>query len=67
MQLSWSLLILAITFSPLLFQPLAAQVSPHPPSAAARDAFIHQIMEDSGIPGLQAVVVKQGKIIWSNS
>jgi CubicO group peptidase (beta-lactamase class C family) len=67
MKLSCSLLILAIAFSPLPSQPLAAQVSPHPPSPAAKDAFIHQIMEDAGIPGLQAVVVKRDKVVWSNS
>ena len=67
MRLSCSLLILAIAFSPLPLQPLAAQVSPHPPSAAAKNAFIRQIMEDVGIPGLQAVVVKRDKIVWSNS
>ena len=67
MKLSCSLLILAIAFSPLPLQPLAAQVSSHPPSAAAKDAFIRQVMEDAGIPGLQAVVVKRDKIVWSNS
>ena len=67
MKLSCSLLILAIAFSPLPLQPLAAQVSSHPPSAAAKDAFIRQIMEDAGMPGLQAVVVKRDKIVWSNS
>ena len=55
MKLSRSLLILAITFSTMQLEPLAAQVSPHPPSSATRDAFIHQIMEDSGIPGLPQV------------
>ncbi len=67
MKLSCSLLILAIAFSPSPSQPLAAQASPHPPSAAAKDAFIRQTMEDAGIPGLQAVVVKRDKIVWSNS
>ena len=67
MKLSWSLVILVIAFSPLLFQPLAGQVAPHPPSPANRDAFIRQIMEDSGFPGLQVVVVKRDKIVWSNS
>jgi len=67
MKLSCSLLILAIAFSPLPLQPLAAQVSPHPPSAAAKDAFIRQIMEDVGIPGLQVAVVNRDKIVWSNS
>jgi len=67
MKLSCSLLILAIAFSLLPLQPLVAQASPHPPSAAAKDAFIHQIMEDAGIPGLQAVVVMRDRIVWSNS
>ena len=67
MTLSCSLLILAITSALLPLQPLVAQVSSHPPSAAAKDAFIRQIMEDAGIPGLQAVVVKRDKIVWSNS
>jgi len=67
MKLSCSFLILAIAFSLLPSQPLVAQVSPHPPSAAAKDAFIRQIMEDAGIPGLQAVVVKRDKVVWSNS
>src|ERR1700692_4464836 len=67
MKLCYSLLTLAIAFSPLPLQPLAEQGSPHPPSAAAKDAFIHQIMEDTGIPRLQAVVVKRNKIVWSNS
>jgi CubicO group peptidase (beta-lactamase class C family) len=66
MKLSCSLLILVTAVFPLLSEPLAAQVSPHPPSVA-RDAFIHQIMEDAGIPGLQAVVVKRDKIVWSHS
>lgn len=67
MKLSCSFLILVIVLSPLLSQPLRAQVSSHPPSPAARDAFIHRIMEDAGIPGLEAVVVKRDKIVWSNS
>jgi CubicO group peptidase (beta-lactamase class C family)/ketosteroid isomerase-like protein len=67
MKLSCSLLILAIAFSLSPLQPLVAQVSPHPPSAAAKDVFIRQIMEDAGIPGLQAVVVRRDKIVWSNS
>ena len=67
MKLSCSLLILAIAFSLLPLQPLDAQAPPHPPSAAAKDAFIRQIMGDAGIPGLQAVVVKRDKIVWSHS
>ena len=67
MKLTCSLVILAIPFFSLPLQPLAAQVSFHPPSAAAKDAFIRQVMEDVGIPGLQAVVVKRDKIVWSNS
>jgi CubicO group peptidase (beta-lactamase class C family) len=63
MKLTRSFLILTIAF----VQPLPAQVSSHPSSTAAKDAFIHQIMEDAGIPGLQAVVVKRDKIVWSSS
>ncbi len=66
MKLSCSLLILLTAVFLMLSEPFAAQVSPHPPSVA-RDTFIHQIMEDAGIPGLQAVVVKRDKIVWSHS
>lgn len=36
-------------------------------TSAALDPFIQRIMDGAGIPGLQTVVVKQGRIVWSHS
>lgn len=36
-------------------------------SPAALDAFIRQVMQTVGIPGLQTLVVKNGQIVWSRS
>jgi len=53
--------------------PLAfAQVKPNhrvssPTTRRDLDTFIDQLMEQSGAPGIQAVVVKDGKIVWSGS
>jgi len=56
----------------LFLQHSAAQLPPHDPAndsnhSAKVDAFVLQIMHNAGMPGLQAVVVKDGKIVWSGS
>ena len=34
---------------------------------ASLDAFVGFVMAKAGIPGLQAVVVKDGRIVWARS
>ena len=50
--------------------PASAQPSPSRSSAISTtrlDALVWQLMANAGMPGLQAVVVKEGKIIWSGA
>jgi len=60
------------TLSSVVVPPSFPQTKPdhHPSSPATQrelDAFVRQLMEQAGAPGVQAVVVKDGKIVWSGS
>ena len=37
------------------------------PSDADKSAFILETMQGGGIPGLQTIVVKNGKVVWRRS
>jgi len=50
--------------------PTSAQSGPNNSAAIPTrglDALVRQLMDNAGMPGLQAVVVKDGKIVWSGS
>jgi len=52
--------------------PVSAQAgqektSSTPFSAPRLNAFVRQLVEQSGAPGVQAVLVKDGKIVWSGN
>jgi len=34
---------------------------------AERDSVVQGMMRDAGLPGVQTVVVKNGKVVWSRS
>ena len=39
----------------------------HAPSDVEKDAFIRLAMRSDGLPGLQTVVVKNGRVVWNKS
>jgi len=49
--------------------PCSAQPGPETATSPASrlDALVQQLMDNAGMPGLQAVVVKNGKIVWSGA
>jgi len=48
-------------------QPFDAGYESRPPLAAEKDAFIKLTMRSDGLPGLQTVVVKDGRVLWMKS
>ena len=37
------------------------------PTDTEKDTFVRQVMREAGIPGLQVVVVKNGRVVWKRS
>jgi len=69
---TWQRLVFMAVWCSLIVSLASSQTKPnrHVSSPATRrdlDAFIRQLIDNAGMPGLQAVVVKDGKIVWSGS
>ena len=64
----WLMLaVLAAMASALVFAQTHPNGSATRASGTRLDALVRQLVEQSGAPGVQAVVVKDGKIVWSGS
>ena len=69
---TWQGLFIVAVWCSVVILPAFAQVKPdHRLSSSTTrrdlDMFIDQLRGQSGAPGIQAVVVKDGKIVWSGS
>jgi len=69
---TWHGLLFMAVWCSLIVPLASSQTKPNwhvssPATRRALDVFIRQLMDNAGMPGLQAVVVKDGKIVWSGA
>jgi len=60
-------ILVAVALAPASAQTGSNDSAPPRASTTRLDALVWQLMANAGMPGLQAVVVKDGKIVWSGA